>query len=290
MVRGWARTLMHIAEQEMLHLALVQNLLTAVGAAPHLSRPNFPVPPRAFPARIQIALLPFGEEALRHFASSSARRRGSTGRSRTRRCSPRSSRRSRCPTSTEDQIGPIVADFATISHLYRSHRGWPGAAGRADGGGEAVHRPRERPGDRRALPLPGARGGHEPGVGSRGDRDDRRAGRGRPRGVAAVALRAAAGRCWSELVAAQAADPSFDPTRPVLAAHVRPPESGVSVPLISCPLHRPGHGPAQRRVRGGAAGAGALLQPDRRVGRAAGDARATSPCTSWRTSSHRWAS
>ena len=52
----------------MLHLALVQNLLTAVGAGPHLSRPNFPVPPRAFPARIQIALLPFGEEALRHFA------------------------------------------------------------------------------------------------------------------------------------------------------------------------------------------------------------------------------
>ena len=52
----------------MLHLALVQNLLSAVGAAPHLSRPNFPVPPRAFPARIQIAPLPFGEEALRHFA------------------------------------------------------------------------------------------------------------------------------------------------------------------------------------------------------------------------------
>src|SRR6476620_7454451 len=48
MVNGWARTLMHIAAQEMLHLALVQNLLTAVGASPHLSRPNFPVPPRAF--------------------------------------------------------------------------------------------------------------------------------------------------------------------------------------------------------------------------------------------------
>ncbi len=67
-VNGWARTLMRIAEQEMLHLALVQNLLTAVGAGPHLARPNFPVPPRAFPARIQIVLLPFGEEALRHFA------------------------------------------------------------------------------------------------------------------------------------------------------------------------------------------------------------------------------
>src|SRR4051812_9894717 len=30
-VNGWARTLFKIAEQEMLHLSLVQNLLTAVG-------------------------------------------------------------------------------------------------------------------------------------------------------------------------------------------------------------------------------------------------------------------
>ena len=52
----------------MLHLALVQNLLTSIGAGPHLGRPNFPVPPRAFPAKVQIALLPFSEAALRHFA------------------------------------------------------------------------------------------------------------------------------------------------------------------------------------------------------------------------------
>ena len=67
-VGGWHHQLMEIAEQEMLHLALVQNLLTAVGAGPHFARPNFPVPPRAFPARIRIELLTFGEEALRHFA------------------------------------------------------------------------------------------------------------------------------------------------------------------------------------------------------------------------------
>jgi hypothetical protein len=40
----WRKQIMHIAAQEMLHLALVQNLLTAIGAAPHLSRPNFPQP------------------------------------------------------------------------------------------------------------------------------------------------------------------------------------------------------------------------------------------------------
>src|ERR1700748_1282989 len=44
-VDRWRRTVAHVATQEMLHLALVQNLLTSVGAAPHLSRPNLPPPP-----------------------------------------------------------------------------------------------------------------------------------------------------------------------------------------------------------------------------------------------------
>jgi len=63
----WRRQIMHIAAQEMLHLALVQNLLSAIGAAPHLSRPNFPQPASHYPAGVHLALLPFGEEALRHF-------------------------------------------------------------------------------------------------------------------------------------------------------------------------------------------------------------------------------
>src|SRR5438132_11090959 len=41
-VRRWRKQISHVAAQEMLHLALVQNLLSAIGAAPHLSRPNFP--------------------------------------------------------------------------------------------------------------------------------------------------------------------------------------------------------------------------------------------------------
>ena len=66
-VRRWRRELMHIAEQEMLHLALVQNLLTAVGAGSAFERPNFPLPPHAYPAGIRMELLPFNEVALRHF-------------------------------------------------------------------------------------------------------------------------------------------------------------------------------------------------------------------------------
>src|SRR6266571_2090177 len=54
--RRWRREIIHIAEQEMLHLALVQNLLTAVGAAPRLARPNFPLAPHAYPAMVQMVL------------------------------------------------------------------------------------------------------------------------------------------------------------------------------------------------------------------------------------------
>src|SRR5262249_42292943 len=55
------------AAQEMLHLALVHNLLSAVGGAPHLARPNLPAPANHYPAGVHLALLPFGEQALRHF-------------------------------------------------------------------------------------------------------------------------------------------------------------------------------------------------------------------------------
>ncbi len=39
---GWRETINEIAVQEMLHLALVSNLLTAIGGAPYFRRANFP--------------------------------------------------------------------------------------------------------------------------------------------------------------------------------------------------------------------------------------------------------
>src|SRR2546427_1534700 len=51
----------------MLHLALSTNLLTSLGAAPHFHRPNFPILSRWYPPGVQVALVPFGERALRHF-------------------------------------------------------------------------------------------------------------------------------------------------------------------------------------------------------------------------------
>src|SRR5215469_18825319 len=66
-VRRWRTQVSRVATQEMLHLALVQNILSAIGAAPHMSRPNLPAPASHYPAGVRLVLLPFGEQALRHF-------------------------------------------------------------------------------------------------------------------------------------------------------------------------------------------------------------------------------
>jgi hypothetical protein len=66
-VRRWAAQLYFIASQEMLHLALVWNLTTAIGGTPYYLRPNFPQSPKYYPLNLPIALEPFGPRSLRRF-------------------------------------------------------------------------------------------------------------------------------------------------------------------------------------------------------------------------------
>ena len=66
-VRDWRATIGGIAVQEMLHLATACNLLTAVGGAPQLRRPNLPTSPRAYPSAFELRLVPFGLEAVDQF-------------------------------------------------------------------------------------------------------------------------------------------------------------------------------------------------------------------------------
>ncbi len=66
-VRGWKETIIGIAVEEMLHLTLVSNLLTAIGAAPYLRRPNFPQRAAYYPPSFQLMLTPFNEDTLQHF-------------------------------------------------------------------------------------------------------------------------------------------------------------------------------------------------------------------------------
>ena len=100
----------------MLHLALVQNLLSAIGAAPHFARPNFPQPASHYPAGVHLTLLPFGEQALRHFMFLE-RPEGMALRGR------RGAGRRRPGGAADVRAGHRARsgqDFATVGHLYRS--------------------------------------------------------------------------------------------------------------------------------------------------------------------------
>lgn len=66
-VERWRRELLAIGAEEMLHWAMVNNLLTAIGSAPFVTRPNYPHRAKGYPPSVQFALMPFSEDALRHF-------------------------------------------------------------------------------------------------------------------------------------------------------------------------------------------------------------------------------
>jgi hypothetical protein len=67
MVRRWKRRLSAVAVEEMLHLAQVSNMLTAIGGAPHFKRANMPMPASAFPFGIRLSLEPFSQETIERF-------------------------------------------------------------------------------------------------------------------------------------------------------------------------------------------------------------------------------
>lgn len=65
-VAEWRRAISQIALQEMIHLALVNNLLAALGGAPRLGRHNLPQRSPYAP-EIQLTLTPFSEQTLQRF-------------------------------------------------------------------------------------------------------------------------------------------------------------------------------------------------------------------------------
>lgn len=230
--RRWRRELLHIAEQEMLHLALVQNLLTSVGASSVLGRPNFPLPPHAYPAGIRMALLPFTEEAVRHFIylerPEGLDMADQDALAAVEQAVP-------LPPANEDEISPRLQDFDTISELYRAIE-------------LGLDRLAERLGEQRLflgppaaqatpthfrfselLPVTDLASAHaaidvivEQGEGARGEWRNAHFGR-----LVTV---------LDEFLDLRDADPSFEPSRPVLAAAVREREDDVAVPLISDPF------------------------------------------------------
>jgi hypothetical protein len=231
-VRRWRRELIHIAEQEMLHLALVQNLLTAVGAGSAFERPNFPLPPHAYPAGIRMELVPFTETALRHFIFLE-RPEGLDMADQDALAAVEKA--ASLPRADEDEIGPRLQDFDTIGTLYRAIEiGFDRLAERL-GEDRLFLGPPAAQAVQGHFPLPSLAAvtdlasAHaaidtivEQGEGARGAWQTAHFGR-----LVAV---------LDEYLDLRDADPSFEPARPVLAACVREREDGLPVPIITDPF------------------------------------------------------
>jgi hypothetical protein len=67
MLRRWCQTILAVARDEMVHLALVSNISNAIGLSPHLRRPNFPVAPGYHPSGVVVSLAPFSLATIEHF-------------------------------------------------------------------------------------------------------------------------------------------------------------------------------------------------------------------------------
>ena len=227
----WRKTLLGIGEQEMLHLALVQNLLTAVGAGPRLARPNFPMPAYSYPAGVRIELLPFGEAALRHFAFLERPEGMAVDDAEGFEAIARAVA---LPHDETDEIVPHLQEFDTIGQLYRSiGAGLERLAGRLGperlfvGPANAQATEEHFRWEELVAVTDLASAGRaietivEQGEGARGEWRD--AHFGRLLGI------------LDEYLALRAANPAFEPARPVVAANVRQQATGVVVPLITDP-------------------------------------------------------
>jgi hypothetical protein len=230
-VGQWRRTLLEISAQEMLHLALVQNLLTSIGAAPRFARPNFPMPAYSYPAGVRIELVPFGEAALRHFAflerPDGMDVEDAEGFEAIEQAVA-------LPHAEDDEIVPHLQEFDTIGQLYRSiQAGIEHLAAKlgperlfiGPGNAQATEEHFRWPELVAVTDVASARLAIdtivEQGEGARGEWRD--AHFGRLLGI------------LDEYLEIRRGDPDFEPARGVVAANVRPQPTGVVVPLITEP-------------------------------------------------------
>jgi hypothetical protein len=232
-VARWREVLTGIAVEEMLHLALVFNVMTAIGAAPPLSRPNFPRRSDDLPGGVQFRLLPFGTDSLTHFLY--LERPEGMERLDAEGFVPV------IPPREPIEPGEVISraqDFGTVGHLYRGiEQGLAALSGRFGERGLFVG-PRRTQATPELFRWPQLVAVHdlvsataaineiiEQGEGARGDW--RPAHYGRFLGI------------WEEYTKLTEADPAFEPAFPVIPAFTRQPyDITEPQPLLTDPLTR----------------------------------------------------
>jgi len=235
-VQRWRKHIFHIGAQEMLHLALVQNLLAATGAAPHLSRPNFPQPASHYPAGVHLALVPFGEEALRHFMflerPEGMDLEDAAGMAAFANAAPLA-----VPRVQVGEIVPRGQDFATVGHLYRSIEA--GIAHLASKLGEEVLfiGPSRAQATQQYFGWPELIAVTDVASAQRAIDEILEQGEG-PRGHWRDAHFGQFVTILEEYLQLREANPAFDPVRPVVTVNVRPSERDTSIPLATDPITR----------------------------------------------------
>jgi Ferritin-like len=66
-ITNWQNEIIGVAVQEMLHLALASNLLTAIGGAPYFRRANFPQSKTYTSLSLRFELAPFSDDTLQRY-------------------------------------------------------------------------------------------------------------------------------------------------------------------------------------------------------------------------------
>ena len=229
-VTRWRKQVSHVATQEMLHLALVHNLLSAIGAAPHLARPNLPAPASHYPAGVQLALLPFGEQALQHFMFLERPEGMALDDADGLAAMVRAT-----PVVNERDIVPQGQDFATIGHLYRSIEAALGHLVDLHGEDWLFVGPPRAQATAGHFRWPELVAVTDLASACRAIEEILEQGEG-PRGHWRNAHFGQFVAILDEYQQLREANPGFDPVRPVLAANVRPPEREVDAPIIGDPL------------------------------------------------------
>jgi CDGSH-type Zn-finger protein/uncharacterized Fe-S cluster protein YjdI len=114
-IAKWSRAIIDIAIDEMTHLALVANLMNAVGGVAHFGRPNFPISPGMLPAGLVVRLAPFNADTLQHFIFLERPEGSDEPDAESFVCAQAYER-----GQHGLKLTPAAQDYLTVGHLYRS--------------------------------------------------------------------------------------------------------------------------------------------------------------------------